>query len=55
MKVNGGTVLVEAYDRSGKLIGTIPNEKTSTAFRAALQNTFLHSVSPDPDGVVCPL
>lgn len=51
MKVNAGKVLVEAYDQKGKLIGTVPNEKTSSNFRAALQSTFEHTVSPDPDGV----
>jgi len=44
--------LVEAFDQKGKLIGTVPNEKRSSAFRSALQNTFEHSVSPDPDGVI---
>jgi len=52
MKVNGGKVVVDAYDRQGKLIGTVPNDKSSPAFRAVLQSTFEHSVSPDPDGVV---
>ncbi|SRR5258706_13756767 len=52
MKVNDGKVLVEAYDQKGKVIGTVPNDKTSSAFGAALQNTFEHTVSPDPDGVI---
>src|SRR5260221_7487915 len=52
MKVNDGMVTVEAYDQKGKLIGTVPNEKTSSAFRTALQSAFEHTVSPDPDGVV---
>ena len=52
MKVNDGKVVVEAYDRQGKLIGTVPNEKTTPSFRALLHSTFEHSVSPDPDGVV---
>jgi hypothetical protein len=51
MKVNDGKVLVEAFDQNGKLIGTVPNEKTSSAFRTALQSTFEHTISPDPDGV----
>src|SRR5579859_4305334 len=52
MKVQDGQVLVEAYDFHGKKIGTIPNEKTSPAFRADLNAAFLRSASPDPDGVV---
>ena len=52
MKVNKGKVLVEAYDQQGKLIGTIPNDRTSSALRATLQSTFEPTVSPDPDGVV---
>lgn len=52
MKVNDGTALVEAYDQKGKLIGIVPNEKTSNAFRSALQSTFEHTVSPDSDGVI---
>jgi hypothetical protein len=52
MKVQDGQVLVEAYDTHGKKIGTIPNEKTSHAFRSELDAAFLGSASPDPDGVV---
>lgn len=52
MTLEGGNVRVEVYDRLGKIIGTVPNEKTSHAFRSALQSTFEHTVSPDPDGVI---
>jgi hypothetical protein len=52
MKVNSGKVVVEAYDRMGKKIGDIPNDKTSPALRAALQNMFQHEISPDHDGVI---
>ena len=52
MKVNDGKVLVEVYDRMGKKIGDIPDGKTSSALRNALQNTFEHAISPDHDGVV---
>ena len=52
MNVNKGEVLVQVYDRQGKLIGTVPNEKTSAALRADLQKTFSDSVSPDPHGVI---
>jgi hypothetical protein len=55
MKVKGGKVVVDAYDRMGKLIGTVPNDKTSPAFSALLQSTFEHTVSPDPAGVVAPI
>lgn len=52
MKVDDGKVLVEAYDRMGKKIGDIPDDKTSSALRDALQNTFQFAISPDHDGVV---
>jgi hypothetical protein len=52
MKVINGKVLVEVYDRMGKKIGDIPNDKTSTEFRNMLQHTFQSSVSPDHDGVI---
>jgi len=52
MKVKNGKVLVEAYDGSGKLIGTVPDEDTSSAFRATLERTFAGAISPDPDGVI---
>jgi hypothetical protein len=52
MKVNDGKVSVEVYDRMGKKIGDIPNDKTSTALRDALQNTFQYAISPDHDGVI---
>jgi hypothetical protein len=52
MKVISGNVSVDVYDRHGKIIGTVPNEKTSTTFRTDLQQTFADKISPDPDGVV---
>lgn len=52
MKVENGRVLVEAYDQSGKLIGTVPNKTTSSAFRAILERMFARTVSPDPDGII---
>jgi hypothetical protein len=52
MKVNDGRVQVEVYDRMGKKTGDIPDDKTSSALRDALQNTFQSSISPDHDGVV---
>jgi hypothetical protein len=52
MKVNDGKVSVEVYDRMGKKIGDIPNDKTSTVLRNALQNTFQYEISPDHDGVI---
>jgi len=48
-------VRVEAYDRTGKAIGTVPNEKTSAAFNTDLTRFFANVVSPDPDGVVASL
>ena len=52
MKVNDGKVSVEVYDRMGRKIGDIPDDKTSTALRDALQNTFQYEISPDHDGVI---
>jgi hypothetical protein len=52
MKVNDGKVSVEVYDRMGKRIGDIPDDKTSTALCDALQNTFQYAISPDHDGVI---
>ena len=52
MKNDEGKVMVEVYDNGGKLIGTVPNERTSTRLRTALQSTFAHAISPDPDGVI---
>jgi len=37
-----GKVFVDAYNKSGRKIGTIHDATTSEAFRAALQNTFEH-------------
>ena len=52
MKMNDGKVQVEVYDRTGKKISDIPDDKTSSALRDTLQNTFQFAVSPDHDGVV---
>jgi hypothetical protein len=52
MKVTDGNVLVEVYDRMGKKIGDVPDGKTSSALRDALQQTFQSVVSPDHDGVI---
>jgi len=46
--LSDGKVFVDAYNKSGKKIGTIPDATTSEAFRAALQNTFEHVAPPDP-------
>jgi len=51
MKIADGKVSVEAYDRMGKKIGNVPNDKTSVELRETLQRTFEHQVSPDHDGV----
>ncbi len=40
LKVSDGEVLVEAYDPHGKMIGTVPNERTSDAFRSDLERAF---------------
>lgn len=52
MKANDGRVLVEVYDKMGKKIGDIPDEKTSPILRDALKQTFQFAISPDHDGVI---
>jgi hypothetical protein len=36
----GSKILVEAYDGLGKLIGTVPNEGTSSLLRSDLERSF---------------
>jgi len=45
-------IQVEAYDQTGKLIGIIPSEKTSSAFQHELTAIFGNVRSPDPDGII---
>src|SRR5207249_3195095 len=45
--VNDGKVRVEVYDSGGKIIGTIPNSTTSSAFRSDLERLFAHETLPD--------
>jgi hypothetical protein len=52
MKVNERKVSVEVYDGMGKKISGIPDDKTSTALRDALQKAFEYEISPDHDGVI---
>jgi hypothetical protein len=52
MKVDDGKVLVEVYDEMGKKIGDLPDDRTSSGLREALQNTFQYAISPDHDGIV---
>lgn len=40
LTVNQGNVLVEAYDRMGRKLGDIPNQWTSSEFRAELEEAF---------------
>jgi len=54
LKVDDGKVLVEVYE-GAKRIGVVPNEMTSTAFRADLERAFAQAILPDPDGVVAPI
>jgi hypothetical protein len=51
LNISNGRVVTEVYDNQGKKIGTVPNDKTSPAFRFALEQ-FLRETLPDPDGVV---
>jgi hypothetical protein len=45
MKLGNGKVFVEAYDQAGKLIGSLPNENTSSALSAALESAFAGTTS----------
>ena len=47
LTVNDGKVLVQVYDRVGKPVGIIPNEKTSAAFRSDLERAFAKGTLPD--------
>lgn len=49
---DGHPVTVEAYDRVGKVIGTIPNESTLPAFRAELESAFGRVKLPDENLIV---
>jgi hypothetical protein len=44
-------VRLDAYDRNGRPIGTIPDEETSSAFLNDLR-FFDNVTSPDADGIV---
>jgi len=45
-------VIVEAFDRLGKVVGTIPNDSTSPAFRAELETAFGSVKLPDENLIV---
>ena len=45
-------VRIEAYDKAGKSLGIIPNDKTSSAFQRELATFFANETSPDPDGIL---
>jgi hypothetical protein len=49
---DGHPVTVEAYDRLGKVIGIIPNDSTSPAFRAELETAFGSVKLPDENLIV---
>ncbi len=36
----GSKIIVEAYDKLGKLIGTVPNDTTSMVFASDLERAF---------------
>ena len=40
LRLSGDKLIVEAFDASGKLLGTIPNGKTSELFAYDLDRTF---------------
>ena len=41
-------VRIESYDKAGKSLGVIPNDKTSSG----LATFFANVASPDPDGIL---
>ena len=45
-------VWVEVYDKAGKSLGIIPNDKTSAAFQRELATFFANETSPDPHGIL---
>ena len=45
-------VRLEAYDKSGKSLGIISEDKTSFAFLRELATFFANETSPDPDGIL---
>jgi hypothetical protein len=49
---NEGKVSVDVYDKQGKVIGTIPNDTTSSAFRTDLERAFARITLPDENLIV---
>jgi hypothetical protein len=45
-------VRIQAYDRAGRPIGIIPNDKTSSAFQHDLEESFGNVISPDRHGIL---
>ena len=45
-------VRIEAYDKVGKSLGIIPNDKTSSASQRELATFFASETSPDADGIL---
>jgi hypothetical protein len=54
LTVPNGKVVVDVYDRMGKLIGTVPNETTSITLRSELEISFATATLPD-DSIIAPL
>jgi hypothetical protein len=49
-----GQPRLDAYDRAGKIIATLPTEQTPKPLRDAIERLARENC-PDPDGIVCPL
>ena len=45
---------LDAYDRAGKILATLPTGETPKPFRDAIDRLALDNC-PNPDGIVCPL
>jgi hypothetical protein len=51
LTLGGSKIVVEAYDKLGKQIGTVPNETTSSVLRSDLELTFTKETFSD-DAIV---
>jgi hypothetical protein len=51
LRLGFGKIVVEVYDKLGKLIGTLPNQTTSSALRSDLERAFAAETFSD-DAIV---
>ena len=53
LSLNGQPCL-QAYNRTGKIVATLPTERTPKLVRDAIQR-LANELRPDSDGIVCPI